>query len=77
MCKLFFLYAKEIWYINFKDPKFLLYFQVVGYDATATPPHYIVRNSWGSDFGDNGYLYVAIGSNLCGIAREVSTITVK
>jgi len=51
--------------------------QIVGYDQTATPPHYIIRNSWGPDFGDKGYLYVAIGSNLCGIAREVSAVSVK
>jgi len=51
--------------------------QIVGYDKTATPPHYIVRNSWGTSFGDSGYMYIAIGSNLCGIAREVSTLSVK
>lgn len=48
--------------------------QIVGYDLTAEIPHYIVRNSWGPQFGDNGYLYIAIGKNLCGIANEVSTI---
>ncbi|CAG7826251.1 unnamed protein product [Allacma fusca] len=51
--------------------------QIVGYDTSATPPHYIARNSWGTDFGDNGYLYVAIGKNLCGVAREVSSLTVN
>jgi len=51
--------------------------QIVGYDKKATPPHYIVRNSWGTSFGDNGYMYIATGSNLCGIAREVSTLSVK
>ena len=29
-------------------------------------PFYIVKNSWGEDFGDNGYLYVAVGNNVCG-----------
>jgi len=51
--------------------------QIVGYDKTATPPHYIVRNSWGTDFGDNGFLYIAIGSDLCGITKEVSSLTVE
>ncbi|ODM97411.1 Cathepsin O [Orchesella cincta] len=51
--------------------------QIVGYDQTATPPHYIVRNSWGTTYGDGGYMYIAIGSNLCGIAREVSSLSVK
>lgn len=35
--------------------------QIVGYDMTSEIPHYIVRNSWGVDFGDSGYLYIAIG----------------
>lgn len=35
--------------------------QIVGYDLSADIPHYIVRNSWGTDFGDDGYLYIAIG----------------
>lgn len=51
--------------------------QIVGYDLTAEIPHYIVRNSWGTDFGDNGYLYIAIGSNMCGIAYEVASIDIK
>lgn len=40
--------------------------QIVGYDLTAAIPHYIVRNSWGTLFGDRGYLYIAVGENLCG-----------
>ncbi|KAH8036542.1 hypothetical protein HPB51_001361 [Rhipicephalus microplus] len=51
--------------------------QVVGYDLRGEVPHYIVRNSWGAQFGHGGYLHVAIGKNLCGIAEEVSTVTIK
>lgn len=40
--------------------------QIVGYDRTASIPHYIVRNSWGTAFGDKGYLYLAMNSNMCG-----------
>ena len=36
---------------------------------TGAIPYYIVRNSWGDDFGDKGYLYIKIGGNLCGITR--------
>lgn len=50
--------------------------QIVGYDMTAEIPHYIVRNSWGKDFGDRGYLYIAIGSNVCGIANEVVSLDI-
>lgn len=40
--------------------------QIVGYDLSSAIPHYIVKNSWGSAFGDKGYLYIAVGDNLCG-----------
>ncbi|XP_032690195.1 cathepsin O-like isoform X1 [Odontomachus brunneus] len=50
--------------------------QIVGYDLSAGIPHYIVKNSWGSTFGDKGYLYIAIGNNLCGIANQVSSAEV-
>ena len=29
-------------------------------------PYWIVRNSWGTEFGDQGYLYIEMGKNLCG-----------
>ncbi|CAH0397070.1 unnamed protein product [Chilo suppressalis] len=50
--------------------------QLVGYDLTADVPYYIAKNSWGSDFGLNGYIHLAIGSNICGLANEVATIDV-
>jgi len=31
-----------------------------------------VRNSWGKDWGEDGYLYVERGYDLCGIADEVT-----
>ncbi|XP_043481751.1 cathepsin O-like [Leptopilina heterotoma] len=50
--------------------------QIVGYDNSAPTPYYIVRNSWSTFFGDMGYLYIAIGNNMCGIANQVSSIDV-
>ncbi|KAJ0172571.1 hypothetical protein K1T71_011710 [Dendrolimus kikuchii] len=50
--------------------------QVVGYDLTADPQFYIIRNSWGEDWGIGGYAKLAIGSGLCGVNREVSLINV-
>uniref|UniRef100_A0A182Q861 Cathepsin O n=1 Tax=Anopheles farauti TaxID=69004 RepID=A0A182Q861_9DIPT len=47
---------------------------IVGYELNATVPYYIVKNSWGPRFGDRGYVKVAIGRNLCGIANRVSFI---
>ncbi|XP_076176211.1 cathepsin O isoform X2 [Ptiloglossa arizonensis] len=50
--------------------------QIVGYDKSATIPYYIIKNSWGPSFGDKGYMYIEIGSNLCGIANQVSSLDV-
>lgn len=38
---------------------------------------YIVRNTWGKEFGMEGYLHIAVGKNLCGIAEEVSSVRVS
>lgn len=51
--------------------------QIVGYDRSGEVPFYIVRNSWGSGFGDRGFAKIEIGQNLCGIAAQVSSISVK
>jgi C1A family cysteine protease len=40
--------------------------------------YWIVRNTWGSDWGENGYVRLKFGENTCGIADEViSVIDVK
>ncbi|XP_077433688.1 cathepsin O isoform X2 [Vanacampus margaritifer] len=49
---------------------------VVGYDATGEIPFWIVQNSWGTKWGNNGYVYVKIGSNVCGIADSVAAVLV-
>nr|CAD7401915.1 unnamed protein product [Timema poppensis] len=50
--------------------------QLVGYDRSGPTPFYIARNSWGADFGDRGFLYLAMGSNICGLATEVASLDV-
>eukprot|EP00591_Stephanopyxis_turris_P002667 CAMPEP_0195520492 /NCGR_PEP_ID=MMETSP0794_2-20130614/17042_1 /TAXON_ID=515487 /ORGANISM="Stephanopyxis turris, Strain CCMP 815" /LENGTH=388 /DNA_ID=CAMNT_0040649865 /DNA_START=101 /DNA_END=1264 /DNA_ORIENTATION=+ len=30
-------------------------------------PYWVVRNSWGSDWGHGGYLYISMDSNVCGV----------
>nr|BAN20733.1 cysteine-type endopeptidase [Riptortus pedestris] len=50
--------------------------QLVGYNLDGTPPYYIARNSWGTSFGEKGYLKIAIGSNVCGVASEVAALDV-
>lgn len=37
---------------------------IVGYNSNS----WIVKNSWGTGFGDNGYVYYARDQDLCGIA---------
>jgi C1A family cysteine protease len=46
--------------------------QVVGYDTTKTPGYWIVKNSWGKDWGESGYIRIQMGHDLCGIA-DVAT----
>ena len=48
--------------------------QVVGYDADYSTPYWIVRNSWSSDWGEKGYIRIAMGSNMCGIANEAMQV---
>ncbi|CAI5534266.1 unnamed protein product, partial [Closterium sp. Naga37s-1] len=42
---------------------------IVGYDLLAAPPLWLVRNSWGAGWGDQGYMQLAIagGSGVCGV----------
>jgi len=47
--------------------------QLVGYDNAKN--YWIVRNSWNTNWGDGGYIYISTqvaGGNLCGIMDEVN-----
>jgi len=45
----------------------------VGYDKSGKTPFYFVKNSWGSDWGLNGYInYAKDKKNMCGIATEAT-----
>jgi len=48
--------------------------QLVGYDKTASPPYWKIRNSWSSDWGDDGFIGIPYGSNYCGVANEAYLI---
>jgi len=43
--------------------------QLVGYDSTGSQPYWKVRNSWGSDWGEEGHIRLPMGINSCGVAN--------
>ncbi|XP_062713502.1 procathepsin L-like [Aedes albopictus] len=45
---------------------------VVGY----TPQYWIIKNWWGS-WGENGYMRIVRGKNMCGIANFAAYCTIK
>jgi len=47
--------------------------QIVGWAVEQGMNVWVVRNSWGTSWGYNGYLYVAIGQDACGIAQECTS----
>jgi C1A family cysteine protease len=46
--------------------------QIVGWDTTYSTPYWIVKNSWGTTWGENGYLRIEMFKDLCGIAKEAT-----
>lgn len=48
--------------------------QLVGYDFTVPIPYWKVRNSWGTSWGEGGYIRIAMGHNRCGIADVVVAV---
>jgi len=49
--------------------------QLVGYDTTASKPYWKVKNSWASDWGEQGFIRLPMGVNSCGIADEAMYVT--
>jgi len=50
--------------------------QITGYDTSAATPYWEVRNSWGTDWGEKGFIRLEYGANTCGLADEATTAVV-
>jgi len=49
--------------------------QATGYNAQGN--YWIVRNSWGPTWGENGFVWVEYGSNVCGITDQATIVSVE
>jgi cathepsin F len=47
--------------------------QLIGYDTTQSTPFWIVRNSWGTDWGISGIINLEMGKDACLVADYVTT----
>jgi len=47
--------------------------QLVGYETVNNLPVWIVRNSWGTNWGVSGYVYLKRGGNVCGVGSHVTS----
>jgi C1A family cysteine protease len=43
---------------------------IVGYGVLNNVPYWIVRNQWGTGWGQSGYAFIRRNTNECGIAIE-------
>ena len=51
--------------------------QLVGYNKTEPDNSYwIVRNSWSTSWGEDGYIYLSMDGNACGVANEATLAVV-
>ena len=49
--------------------------QIVGVDREKNV--WKVRNQWGTDWGEDGYIYLQAGQNMCALTHDPTFVTVK
>lgn len=51
--------------------------QAVGVQTGGSSPYWKVRNSWGTSWGESGFIRLSYGSNTCAIADDATYTSVK
>merc|ERR1711997_875142 len=42
-----------------------------GFDEESGKDYWIIKNSWSASYGDNGYIKVEMGHNVCGVENDI------
>ena len=59
------------WDARFRRRRLLVFvFTVIAYSA-----YYLVRNSWATNWGEDGYIRLSADANTCGLANEATFAT--
>jgi C1A family cysteine protease len=47
-----------------------------GYNTGSSTPYWLIRNSWGTSWGQKGYMNLQYGKDACGVAQEATQTTI-